>query len=214
MFPQLSRLCHRMAGQHQTFLFADISGYSRLSEIGGDEVAAEVALRFASVVSGIAAEHGAEVIKQVGDGVMVRGEEASEMVRLGIRLNGDLGGLPPIHVGIHTGPAIPRAGDWWGTTVNVAARVASAAGEGQMLITEATRTAAGDLGPARLKGLGPIHLKNISAPVRVYSASGQKDASQSAVRRVKRERHSLDRPFQLSLFDWDWRMPGALALEV
>jgi class 3 adenylate cyclase len=154
-----------------TFLFADISGYSRLSEEGGDEVAAELAIRFAEEAERIAHEHGAEVVKRVGDAVMLRCDCAAELVGVGLRLHEELGGRTPIHVGIHTGRALARGGDWWGTTVNVASRVADAAEAGQLLITETTKRTAGDLGDARLAGLGTIHLRNINAPVRVYSVS-------------------------------------------
>jgi adenylate cyclase len=200
-----------MAEQLHTFLFADISGYSRLTELGGDEVAAELALQFASTVSTIAGEHGAEVVKRIGDAVMLRGEIASEVVRLALRLNGELGDLPPIHAGIHTGFAIERGGDWWGTTVNVAARVAAAAEGGQVLITEATRSAGGELAPARLHGLGLLHLKNISAPVRVYSAVGRQLRLAAATGHGRRSSGS-ERARQLSLFERDWLAAGALAL--
>jgi adenylate cyclase len=196
-----------MARQLQTFLFADISGYSRLSELEGDEAAAELALRFASEVTALAAQHGVEVVKRVGDAVMLRSEDASEIVKLGLRLNDDLGGLPPIHAGIHTGLAVERDGDWWGTTVNVAARIAGAAEAGQLLITEATRSAVGDLGPARLRGLGTLHLKNISSPVRVYSTSPRQVWSFGPEPRQSRP----TRASQLSLFDREWVAAGSLA---
>jgi adenylate cyclase len=206
MFPRMSRLSHRVANQEQTFVFADISGYSRLTEIGGDEVGAEVACRFASKASAMAAEHGAEVVKRVGDGVMLRGECAAEVVRLGLRLNGELDDLPPIHAGIHTGPAVERDGDWWGTTVNIASRIASEAKPGQLLITEATKAAAGTPDPLRLQGLGLMHLKNISAPVRVYAASSQR------ARPAPAPEASRARAPQLSLFEQE-RLVGSLAFE-
>src|SRR5262245_48508288 len=98
MFPHLSRLSHRMANQQQqqTFLFADSAGYSRLTEIRGDDVGAKVACRFAARVSAIAAQHGAEVVKRVGDGVMLRGECPVEVLKLGLRLSSELSGLPQI----------------------------------------------------------------------------------------------------------------------
>lgn len=46
-------------------------------------------------------------------------------------------------MGVHTGPAIARDGDWYGRTVNVASRLCSVAGGGEVLISEATRSAAG-----------------------------------------------------------------------
>jgi class 3 adenylate cyclase len=190
-----------------SFLFADISGYSRLTEMGGDEVGAELALRFASAAERIAHEHGAKVVKRVGDAVMLRCDCAAELVALGLRLQDELGGLP-IHAGIHTGCAVERGGDWWGTTVNVAARVAAAAGAGQLLITEETRAAAG-LRRTKLRGLGKLTLKNISAPVRVYAVSR---APARAMPALARRRPAGQRARQLALFDWD-RAPAALAFK-
>jgi adenylate cyclase len=154
-------------GKLHTFLIADISGYSTLTEIDGDEAAAEVAIHFASEVSRLAAEHGAEVVKTLGDAAMIHCDDAASAIELGVRLHRDLG--RPLHAGIHTGPAVERAGDWWGATVNVASRVAGAAEAGQLLVTEAARRAAGAASTS-LRDIGPLFLKNISAPVRVYAA--------------------------------------------
>ena len=162
------------AAQVSTFLFADISGYSLLAELEGDEAAADIALALVAKASSLASRHRAEVVKCIGDGVMVHSFDAAECVRLGVDLRAawaeDLLS-PPIHVGVHTGPAIERAHDWWGATVNVAARVATAAGPGQLLVTHATRLAAGDLPEIALRWLGWWRAKNITSPISVYSAS-------------------------------------------
>lgn len=186
--------------QPHTFLFADISGYARLSELGGDEVAADLAIRFASLAAEMAPEHGTEVVKRVGDAVMLHAENASALIAVGLRLHQELHSLPPIHVGIHSGNAVARAGDWWGCTVNVAARVAAAAGAGQLLITDATRRAAGDLCPARLRSLGELQLKNISRPIGVYEASPRRHHG-PARRRTRRSAMTNGRVPQLSLFE-------------
>jgi len=161
-----------MADQLHTFLFADISGYSTLTELEGDEAAAEMALRFASDVSRMAAELGAELVKTSGDGVMVHCSDAASAIELGMRLHtdaGEHGPLPLVHAGVHSGPAIARGGDWWGATVNVASRICDAAGAGELLVTEAARRAAGQAVDGRLSPRGPISLKNISNPVEVHS---------------------------------------------
>jgi len=214
MFRRMSRLCHRMAeAKLHNFLFADISGYSRLSELGGDEVAAEVAIQFSSMASGLAPDHGATVVKRVGDAVMIHAASAADLIALGLRLHEELGSLPPIHVGIHSGRAVERAGDWWGCTVNIAARIANAAGAGQLLVTDATRRAAGHRCPASLRGLGKLQLKNISFPVQVYEAVPRLVVP---VRKRSARRAPLAVPDlapQLSLFERD-RVPSpALALE-
>jgi adenylate cyclase len=157
-----------------TFLFADIAGYSLLTELDGDEAAADLAMRFVSDASSVAYDHGAEVVKGLGDAVMVHADDAGRALRLALDLLRELDRdelMPPIHAGLHTGPAVGRSGDWWGATVNIAARVAAAAGPGQILLTEATRVAAGETDSIRLRELGPLRLKNITFPVQVYAAS-------------------------------------------
>jgi adenylate cyclase len=163
-----------MTAQAHTFMFADISGYSLLTELEGDEVAAELAISFVGTASTLATTHSAEVVKCLGDGVMVHACDAAEMVRLGLDLLAtwiEDRRLPPVHIGLHTGPAIPRAHDWWGATVNIAARVGAAAGPGQLLVTDATRAAAGELQGTELRALGDLRAKNIASPISVYSAS-------------------------------------------
>jgi len=157
--------------QLHTFLFADISGYSALTELEGDEAAAELALSFGSEVARMARGHGAEMVRQIGDAVMVHCRSAADAVELGLRLQTELEGFPPIHAGIHTGPAVQRADDWWGATVNIAARVMAAAEADQLLVTEATTNAAGGTNRLELQALSVLRLKNISAPVWVYSSS-------------------------------------------
>jgi adenylate cyclase len=157
-----------------TFLFADIAGYSLVADQGGDEAAADLALYFLSRASSLAGAHGCEVIKSLGDAVMIRSEDAADSISLALDLVTEFGcddALPPIHAGLHTGPALRRADDWWGATVNIAARVAAAASAGQLLATEATRLKAGHMVSTRWRGLEPLRLKNIRFPVKVYAAS-------------------------------------------
>jgi class 3 adenylate cyclase len=171
----LSRLFDQMAERElHTFLFADIAGYSLVADQSGDEAAAELALYFLSRAATLAGAHGGEVIKSLGDAVMVHIEDAAESIQLGLDLVSEFGqdaALPPIHAGLHTGPALSRANDWWGATVNIAARVAAAAVAGQLLVTDATRREAGQIPSMRWRGLEPLRLKNISFPVQVYTAS-------------------------------------------
>lgn len=157
-----------------TFLFADIAGYSLVADQDGDEAAADLALYFLSRASSIANDYGAEVIKSLGDAVMIHAQDAAASIALALDLLAEFGDgsvLPPVHAGLHTGPALRRADDWWGTTVNIAARLAAAAGAGQLLVTEATRLQAGHIASARWRGLEPLQLKNIRLPVQVYAAS-------------------------------------------
>ena len=153
-----------------TFLFADLVGFTALSIERGDEHAAEVATRFQRTVRELAGRHGATVVKSLGDGAMVRAGDACDAVHLGLELANGLDGLPPVRVGVNTGPAVERDGDFFGSTVNLAARLSQAARGGEVLLTDATRTAARRRRP-RFEQRGARTFRNTRDPVVVYAAS-------------------------------------------
>jgi adenylate cyclase len=78
-------------------------------------------------------------------------------------------GLPPAHVGIHAGPIVVQDGDYFGRTVNLAARIAGQAGADQVLVTDEVVAAAEPVG-ARFEALGPVRLKGFTRPVRLHLA--------------------------------------------
>jgi adenylate cyclase len=129
-----------------TFLFADLCDYTEQSWRHGDDWSAEVAVEFHELVRDLAVEESCEVVKAIGDAVMVLAPEPSDAVRLAQRIHASSSSAERLQVrmGIDTGPAVPRAGDWYGTTVNTAARVAEAAIPGQLLMTDRAREAAGE----------------------------------------------------------------------
>jgi adenylate cyclase len=157
-----------------TFLFTDLVGFTALTAERGDEHAAETALAFYARVRAMLADHGAEEVKTIGDAMMLRCEDAAQGVRLAPRIVRAMDtppALPPVRVGVHTGPAVCRDGDWYGTTVNVAARLCSAAGGGEVLVSEATREASNRLGAVKL-GERRLHwLKNVSRPIAAHVAT-------------------------------------------
>ncbi len=161
-----------MGPQHPTFLFADMAGFTALTEVHGDEHAADAAADFCRRVRALA-EPGTEVVKTIGDAVMCRSADARAAVEAGLGMTLHFGGehgALPVRVGMHTGPAIERGGDWFGGTVNVAARVAALAASGEVLLTEATATAAGELPGVELRGHGVHDLRNVAEPLAVLRA--------------------------------------------
>ena len=80
-------------------------------------------------------------------------------------------GLPPAHVGIHAGPVVVQSGDYYGQTVNLAARIAEYARPGEVLVTEPVRRAtAGVQDAVRFVEIGAVELKGVSRPVELFSA--------------------------------------------
>jgi adenylate cyclase len=157
-----------MSSDSHTFVFTDLVGFTALTEANGDRHAAELALDFYGRVRRLLASHAAEEVKTIGDAVMVRGADPALAVQLGIRIVSDLQAVPSfpaVRVGMDTGPAVRQGDDWYGATVNVAARLCAAAGGGQVLVSESTRRAAGRLKQVELMEAELHWLKNVTEPV-------------------------------------------------
>jgi adenylate cyclase len=152
-------------------VFADLSGYTRLTEEAGDEAAARVALTLAQFVNEVAAQYRGEVVKMLGDGVHFHFRDPGDAVRASLEIVERVRsrGLPPAHIGVNAGPMIYEEGDYFGRTVNIAARIASQAGADRVFIGEdAWREVTPD--GFELVEVGTFDLKGISRPVRIYEA--------------------------------------------
>ncbi len=184
-----------MPAATHTFLFADLVGFTALAELEGDERALEVVMGLQRRAFTLLDEHSAEHVKTIGDGLMLRCENATSAVRLGVALVEQLAaeeGFPPIRIGIHTGSALARDGDWFGTTVNVAARLCAVAPGGEVLASETTRAAAEPLA-AVCWGERELHwLRGISQPVASYSVTpGSAPDARGPVGRLTASRRGL-----------------------
>jgi adenylate cyclase len=169
-------MAHSSQRAAQTFLFADLSGFTALTEAHGDEQAADLVGGFCAAVRGLLVAHQAHEVKAIGDALMLRAGDAAAAVELGLRVVHDVGaqhGFPLVRVGMHTGPAVERAGDWFGATVNLAARVSAAASGGEALLTATTKAAAGEVAGVQLRERGRRTFRNVSEPVLVYAAVRQ-----------------------------------------
>jgi class 3 adenylate cyclase len=157
-----------------TFLFADLVGFTALTDAEGDDRAADVALGLYERVRGLLTSYQAEELKTLGDGVALRCDEAGNGIALAVRIVEELEsipGFPPVRVGVHTGPAVRRQGEWYGRTVNVAARLCSAASGGEALVSEQACGAAGRL-PKIEFGERRLHwLRNVTEPIAAHVAS-------------------------------------------
>jgi adenylate cyclase len=162
--------------QH-TFIFTDLVGFTTLTAERGDDHGADIALAFYARVRALLRDHGADEVKTIGDAMMLRCSNAAAAVELGLRIVRATDvppTLPPVRVGVHTGPAVCRDGDWYGTTVNVAARLCSAAGGGEVLVSAETRGAAAPLCAGIQLGERRLHwLKNLSRPIAAHVATAR-----------------------------------------
>jgi adenylate cyclase len=151
--------------------FLDLTGYTRLTEERGDAAAADLAARLAGLVRRAAQEHDGTPVKWLGDGVMFYFREPAAAVLAALEMAEVVGrqGLPPAHVGIHAGPVVFQDGDYFGRTVNLAARIAEYARPGEVLVSQEVVDAAAG-GPLTFTEIGPVELKGVPGTLRLHTA--------------------------------------------
>jgi adenylate cyclase len=148
--------------------FADLAGYTRLTEEAGDEEAVDVVDRFVAAVQNTLPGD-ARVIKTIGDAVMVVGSDPSALVDWAVgfqALQGDA--RPAPRIGLHYGPALYRDGDYYGRAVNLAARVGARAAGGEVLCTDPVRSVAGP--HLQFHAIGEVKLKGFSEATELFLA--------------------------------------------
>lgn len=162
-----------------TFVVADLAGYTALTEAHGDVRAAQEAGAFCDGVRELLGEYGAEEVNAVGDALIVRALDPVQAVHLAARIAGDFGARDRalgVRIGMHTGTAVRRGDDWFGSAINVASRIADLAGPGEVLLSETTRDAAGGaLTKEEVRPRGRRRLKNVTRPVGVYALVSEAD---------------------------------------
>ena len=162
---------YRRLDRPPAMCFLDLTGYTRLTEERGDEAAAELAARLAGLVRRSALEHGGTPVKWLGDGVMFYFRAPADAVLAAVEMVEvvERQGLPPAHVGIHAGPVVLQDGDYFGRTVNLAARIAEYARPGEVLVSQEVVDAA-DRGPVAFTEIGPVELKGVPGTLRLHIA--------------------------------------------
>jgi len=151
-----------------TVAFADLVGFTRLGEQVPAEELGEVAGRFEELAASLVARP-VTLVKSIGDAVMLVSPDADPLLDVALALVEQ--DLPhQLRVGLAHGPALERAGDWYGSPVNQASRVTAIARPGSVLATAAVREhAAGEwrwsyARERRLKGIGDVRLFRARRP--------------------------------------------------
>ncbi len=156
-----------------TFAFVDLAGFTAMTEAHGDTEAVAIVRAFRDRALEVLGP-GDELVKTIGDAVMLRFPTPGaaiaalrELLRRELLVQ-DTVLLP--RAGAHHGRAGNVEGDSYGAAVNLAARVASEAGGGQLLVTTETAFAARDAG-AIITHVGSVQLRNVSEPVDIFDVA-------------------------------------------
>ena len=169
-----------MSAAEATFVFADIAGFTALTEAHGDEQAATLVADFCDAVRAELPADAAHV-KTIGDALMLRIPDPGQAILLGLNItHGLMRGheAPAVRVGLHHGTAVERDGDYFGASVNLAARVSGLASGGDVLLTGQTAALAPELAGVFYEPRGREVLRNVREPVEIFAALRQSESTQ------------------------------------
>jgi adenylate cyclase len=151
--------------------FADLAGYTRLTEEEGELEAVDAVERFVEAVE-VTLPDEARIIKTIGDEVMVVGADPAALTDWAVGFQRLQGGRPLPRIGIHFGDALYRDGDYYGRDVNIASRVAARSAGGEVLVT---RPVVEHGGPhLEFERIAEVKLKGFSETTEIFLAR-QKD---------------------------------------
>jgi adenylate cyclase len=152
--------------------FADLVGFTRLGEAVPPEELESLASRLSSLAHDVVTPP-VRFIKTIGDAVMFVSTDPVALLRTALALLGaaeKYDDFPQLRVGIALGQAVSRAGDWFGSPVNVASRVTGVARPGTVLVSESTRDAIGQADGFDWSFAGARHLKGVKGEVKLFRA--------------------------------------------
>jgi adenylate cyclase len=146
-----------------TIAFADLAGYTRFTEEAGEEEALTTVERFIDAVTETLPED-ARVIKTIGDEVMIVGADPGAMTDWAVGFQRLWEERPTPRIGIHTGVALYRDGDYFGRDVNLAARVVARARGGEVLVSDSVMDEIRDDDHLQFENIGQVKLKGFDEP--------------------------------------------------
>ena len=151
-------------------MVADLSGFTAMTEVHGDRLAAELGVELLDLAR---ADSGGDrlLTKGLGDGVLVVDVDPAAVARRAFDMLHHVGTRPGhlrLRVAIHHGPVVPRDGDVYGRTINVAARLLEVISDDSVTVTAAFLEAGGDLPAVTATPRGSVALRDVRDPVEVH----------------------------------------------
>jgi adenylate cyclase len=152
--------------------FADLAGYTRFTEEAGEEEALSNVERFIDAVTETLPDD-ARVIKTIGDEVMIVGQDIQALTDWAVGFQQLYRERPTPRIGVHTGVALYRDGDYFGRDVNLAARVVARARGGEVLVTDSVMDAVSRPEHLEFEPIGDVKLKGFDKPTSLCRAQAK-----------------------------------------
>jgi adenylate cyclase len=150
-----------------TLCFIDLTGFTRYTEEEGDIEALDVIETFVATVEETLPRE-ATIVKTIGDEVMVVSPDAASLTEWAVGFLGRFSRRPQPRVGIHSGDAVYRDGDYFGSQVNLAHRVVNRALAGEVLVTDRVADAIAERDQLELEPIGQVSLKGFPVPTDLF----------------------------------------------
>ncbi|HEY2053454.1 MAG TPA: adenylate/guanylate cyclase domain-containing protein [Solirubrobacterales bacterium] len=150
-----------------TLCFIDLTGFTRFTEEEGDMEALDVVENFVETVEATLPRE-ATIVKTIGDEVMVVSPDAAALTAWAVAFLGRFDRRPQPRVGIHSGDAVYRDGDYFGNSVNLAHRIVNRALAGEVLVTDRVAATLEGRPSLRLDPIGEVSLKGFPAPTELF----------------------------------------------
>lgn len=161
-----------------TLLFTDVEGSTALTSRSGDAAARALLRSCENLIREQVAKHGGREVKALGDGLMVAFSSARRAVGCAVDIQKALekesrsssNGLR-VRMGLNAGEAIHEGDDLFGAAVNAAARIAAAAGGGEILVSEVVKALAGRVPDVDFVERGQVELKGFDESFRLFEVA-------------------------------------------
>jgi adenylate cyclase len=147
--------------------FADLAGYTRLTEEAGELEAVDAVERFVEAVESTLPED-CRIVKTIGDEAMIVGSDASALADWAVGFQRLYTERPQPRIAVHHGVALYRDGDYYGRAINIASRVAARAAAGEVLVTRPVVDHSG--AHLEFERLGEVRLKGFSDATEIFLA--------------------------------------------
>lgn len=157
--------------QEVAICFADLVGFTQL----GERLPADVLGGVADDLSALATDlvdPPVRVFKTIGDAVMLMSPDVGALVSVAVTLvdQAQSRGLPPLRASVTFGKAVPRAGDWYGSPINLASRALAVAAAGQVAVTRDVLTRLDEAGFS-VTPLGAFAFKGVDKETELFAVS-------------------------------------------
>lgn len=159
--------------QQKGVLVADLSGYTAMTEAHGARTAADLVKRFVELVNQSLTGN-SHLVQRVGDEVLLVADNVDDLLQTALRLQALTQAeseFLAVHAGIHYGELLEEDGHFYGSTINLASRIASHSAGGQVLCSAAAIANLQNKALIYFNSLGFVRFKNVKEPVEVFAAT-------------------------------------------